>query len=59
MQVWWTDGLDNLWSVDLHFAVFCKAVAQIQVDEALVWSSSVLRHALEVLDNVLSKERSD
>ena len=38
--------------VDLNFAVIGQAVAQIQVDQALVGNPCVLCHALEIDDNV-------
>ena len=38
--------------VDLNFVVIGQAVAQIQVDQALVGNPCVLCHALEIDDNI-------
>ena len=55
MKAGLTQGLDistQLRPVDLNFAVIGQAVAQIQVDQALVGNPCVLCHAFEIDDNV-------
>ena len=55
MKAGLTQGLDistQLRPVDLNFAVIDQAVAQIQVDQALVGNPCVLCHAFEIDDNV-------
>lgn len=42
----------QLWPLDLYFAVVGQAIAQVQVDEALIGHPCFIRHAFEVRDNV-------
>lgn len=50
---------DRLRPLDLQLAMVSKAVAQVQVDESLVWNASLFGHALEVLNNVLGEPHGD
>jgi hypothetical protein len=45
-------SLTQLRPVDLYFAVIGQAVAQIQVDQALIRNPCVLCHAFEIDDDV-------
>jgi hypothetical protein len=43
---------DPLRPFDLQLAMAGKTVAQIKIDEALVWNASFFSHAFEILNNV-------
>jgi len=45
--------------LDSNSPIACKAIAQIQVDEALVWHAGFDGHALEILDHVLGEPYCD
>ena len=45
--------------LDLNSPIACKAISQIEVDEALVWHAGFDGHALEILDHVLGEPYCD
>lgn len=52
-------GSGRLGPVDLHFAVLRKAVAQVQIDQALVGRARLVSHAFEVAHHILRQPHGD
>ena len=44
-----------MWPVDLHFPIIGKTVAQVQVNETLIWNAGFVGHSLEIIHNILLK----
>ena len=54
-----TPGFGRLEPVDLYFAILGKAVAQVEVDQALIGHASLSGHAFEVVHNIGRQPHGD